>query len=346
MNLDLSALLEKPAPQNDGKPLRLLLADIEPDPNQPRSEKKPEEIAEIGENIKDRGVKLPISVKPHPTKSNKWIINDGELRYLGSQFAGLHDIPVVIDNDFDDFDQVNANEKRFALRPMDLALFIQRKLNEGLKKAEIARRLGKDAPSITMHLSLIDLPPCIKNIYETERCTSPKTLYELKTLHEKFTGDVERWCEENEEVTRKTVSNLADYLKNKPEIHEEPLQNEGVESHNLIVGNEQNLSHDQEKAVNTANEENFKPTENCAGENKEGNNSKDGDDADKGKNHDPAIIKKPLLFIEYNGRVARVLLNRTPSAPGLIHINYEGEKEEIEVDATQCKISLLIEGRK
>lgn len=40
-----------------------------------------------------------------------------------------------MDEDFDSFDQVNANELRYALHPMDLAEFIKEKVGEGFKKA-------------------------------------------------------------------------------------------------------------------------------------------------------------------------------------------------------------------
>jgi ParB family chromosome partitioning protein len=241
MALDLSALEEKPAtkvgtapsPAELGKPLRLKLEDIEPDPNQPRTEKMPEEIAEIGESIKERGVKQPISVKSHPHKRGKWMINDGELRWLGSNWAKMVDIPVVVDEDFDDFDQVNANEKRFQLRPKELAVFVSRKLEEGIKKAEIARRLGKPATAITELLSLVNAPPFVEEVYSSGRCTSPKTLYELRMLAEKFPDDVQAWCETSGEVTRRTVSELGDKLKGKKGKSDENLSHDkGLEKTN------------------------------------------------------------------------------------------------------------------
>jgi ParB family chromosome partitioning protein len=69
MMIDLSALEET---TSDGKAIRVKLNDIELDPDQPRTEKRPEEISELAENIKKRGVKQPISVKPHPIESKKW----------------------------------------------------------------------------------------------------------------------------------------------------------------------------------------------------------------------------------------------------------------------------------
>ncbi|HBP5913441.1 TPA: ParB/RepB/Spo0J family partition protein [Pseudomonas aeruginosa] len=375
--LDLSALEEKPVPagavaQPDGKAMRLKLTDIEPDPNQPRTEKKPEEIAEIGENIRERGVKQPISVKPHPDKPGKWIINDGELRYLGSQWAGVEDIPVVVDEDFDDFDQVNANEKRFALRPMELAAFIKRKLDDGVKKGEIARRLGKPANAITELMALVDAPACVEAVYTSGRCTSPKTLYELRALAEKFPEQVQEWCETAEDITRRTVADLGDVLKGKKKPAPAPATEQteigGQGDGNPGGGDPEKFRHDEISGAGGSGE----PGSLGGGSDNEGGGAAPkneggkggkpkGDGEDGGENvdlgeltswprgkavSDPDLMKKPLLLVEYEGRAAAVLLNRKPTTAGLIRIRFEDGGGDAEVDAGACKINLLTEAEK
>lgn len=354
MALDLSALEEKPVPagppaaQPDGKAMRIKLSDIEPDPNQPRTEKKQEEIEEIGRNIKERGVKQPISVKPHPTKPGKWIINDGELRYLGSDWAKVEDIPVVVDEDFDDFDQVNANEKRFALRPMELAKFIKRKLDEGVKKGEVARRLGKPANAITELLALVEAPACIEAVYTSGRCTSPKTLYELRALAEKFPEQVQEWCDMAEDITRRSVADLGDVLKGKQKPTA-PLPSPS----DAGSGSAEKHS-DQGSAGVQGTEPKTKPKiiTGTDGDDTEGGGAELGNLGDltswpRGKAvSDPDVIKKPLLLVEYQGRAAAVLLNRRPTTPGLIRIRYEDGGGDDEVDACRCKINLLTESEK
>lgn len=59
---------------------------------------------------------------------------------------------------------------------------------------------------------------------------------------------------------------------------------------------------------------------------------------------DPDRVAKPLLLVEFDGRAAAVLLNRRPTAPGLIHIRFEDGSGEQEVDAGLCKINQLTEG--
>lgn len=372
MALDLSALEEKPVAAAvaqaaaTGEPLRLKVADIEPDPNQPRTEKHPDEIAEIGQSIKDRGVKQPISVKSHPDKPGKWMINDGELRWLGTQWAEVEDIPVVIDEDFDDFDQVNANEKRFALRPMELAMFIKRKLDEGVKKGEIARRLGKPANAITELLALVEAPACVEAIYKSGRCTSPKTLYELRALAEKFPEQVQEWCETAEDITRRSVADLGDVLKGKKKPEAPlpyPAENGGTDESGSNGGDPGKFRHDeisgesQGGAESQSAEPKTKPKPSQeAKDGTEGDDSGDGGEpADLGELtswprgkavSDPDAMKKPLLLVEYEGRAAAVLLNRRPTTPGLIRIRYEDGGGDDEVDAGRLKINLLTESEK
>ncbi|WP_228733355.1 ParB N-terminal domain-containing protein [Acinetobacter lwoffii] len=77
--LDLSALegidLGNSAPVADGTPKQIPLTDILEDPDQPRVEFPEDQMQKMVESIKARGVKTPISVKPHPTEQGKWIIN-------------------------------------------------------------------------------------------------------------------------------------------------------------------------------------------------------------------------------------------------------------------------------
>lgn len=203
-----------PVPVSDGKPLQLAITEIEEDPNQPRKEFTEEKMAEMEASIRLRGVRQPVSVRPHPEKAGKWLLNWGARRYRGSIRAGMTTIPAFIDDTSDDFDQVIENEARDNLKPMELAMFIRDKIeNAGMKKAEVARRLARPASTITELLSLVDAPASIEAIYRSGRCTSPKTLYELRSLHEKFPAEVDAWCEGEDDVTRKSVLELGDRLK-------------------------------------------------------------------------------------------------------------------------------------
>ncbi|MCF3643227.1 ParB/RepB/Spo0J family partition protein [Rhizobium sp. TRM95111] len=370
MALDLSALEEAPSPavsEATGEPLKLKLADIDPDPNQPRKTFTPEKMAEMVASIKEHGVIQPISVRPNPDKPGRWLLNFGERRYRGSLELGLDDIPAVV-GECGDYGQVIENLQREDLKAMELAQFIHRKMQEGDKKAVIARRLGVDASVVTNHLALIAAPGCIEAVYTSGRCTSAKTLYDLRSLHAKFPEQVEAWCETAEDITRTTVSALADELKGKTKPAAAKPNGAGESSENSNASGE-NLGRvqgsagesgagdgqgDSQKPANAGRKANGdgRSTESDAGARSANGADEERDLGEltswpRGKAvSDPDLMKKPLLLVEFEGRSAAVLLNRKPTTPGLIRIRYEDGGGDGEVAASDCKINLLTEAER
>jgi ParB family transcriptional regulator, chromosome partitioning protein len=352
LNLDV---LGSP-PVADGKPFLVKLENIRPDPDQPRTEKKEEDIADLAENISERGVKLPISIRSDAANPGKWIINDGEMRYLASVRAGKSDIPAVVDEDFDDFDQVNANEKRYRLSAMDLALFIKSKIDQGVRKNEIAKRLGKSSSVIAEYLALIDCPELILLLYKTRRLTSIRTIYELRQLHDKFPEQVDEYLVDVEgEVERKDVAALATRLKN-PGTSPAPASTQG----GLVVegagadSTESPVARQLDSVTPLPS-----PSEVLVGESTGGNGEQTPPEPIKVVAHnpahqkalgpkpsptpDPTRLKKPVMLVEFDGRAAMVMLWNRPTNPGLLRLKFEDNAEELEVDAGRCKINCLIE---
>ena len=152
---DLSALLETPVAS--GRPLELKLEEIAEDPNQPRVEFDEESLAELAESIRQRGVKTPISVRP-VKKGGGYMINHGARRFRASRLAGSETIPVYVDDDYTDEDQIIENIHRDALRPREIADYIGRKLAQGKQQKDIAKGLGKSKGWVSQHAVLLDLP--------------------------------------------------------------------------------------------------------------------------------------------------------------------------------------------
>lgn len=338
MVLDLSALEEKSvvASLPTGKPLDIPLALIEEDPDQPRKEFTPDSMQEMIDSIRVRGVKTPVSIRPHPSKPNMWMLNYGARRYRGSVAAGRETIPAFLDESHNDYDQVIENIQRDDLKPMELALFIKKRLDAGDQKKEIAKNLGKDGGIVTHHLALINPPACIEDAYRKGKCTSPKTLYELRSLHEKFPDQVDAWCNQAAEITRKSVAELSEKLKGKNKSSPPPLS---VESHKF--GHDQ-IYVDQAGEIEVSKTKLKRKKDDDAG----GIapfiaelTSLTNDDAV----FDPDRMNKPLLLVEFDGRSATVLLNRRPTARGLIHIRFEDNGVDQEVDGRACKINMLTE---
>ena len=219
MRFELPSLDDTPpASAGDaGEPLQIALAQIDEDPEQPRKEFDEEALAELAATIAARGVRSPISVRPHPVEAGRWMLNFGARRLRAAKAAGCAEIPAFIDITADSFDQIIENEQREALRPLELALFVQRKLVHGMTRTEVARRLGKSQSYLSLVCAMIDPPDWLMAIYRAGKCRGLTELYELRRLHELSPARVEQFLEAADRVGRADVERLRASLESKPE---------------------------------------------------------------------------------------------------------------------------------
>ena len=196
------------AAAHDGHPRQLPIQDIDEDPAQPRSEFDLQALQQLAETIAQRGVRQPISVRPHPEQAGRWMLNFGARRLRASTLAGQTEIPAFIDTTADSYDQVIENEQREGLRPLELALFVQRRIALGDSQAEIARQMGKSRVYVTHATALIEAPDWVMATYREGRCTGLSDLYELRRLHAAHPQYVEAWGSDRDAITRDRVRAL------------------------------------------------------------------------------------------------------------------------------------------
>jgi ParB family chromosome partitioning protein len=125
-----------------------------------------------------------------------------------SILAGQATIPAFVDEAADSYDQVIENEQREGLKPLDLALFVQRRLALGESQAEIARRMGKSKQYVTYATALIDAPDWLLLAYREGRCRGMRELHELRRLHADHPQFVEDWASAHDAITRDRVETL------------------------------------------------------------------------------------------------------------------------------------------
>ncbi len=202
-----------------GTPPEMSLERIIRDPANPRpplhlrSPEEQQKQLELNASVKKRGVKSPISLRPHPSMPNMWVINHGHCRYDAAEAVGLTTIPYFVDPNFDSYDQVVENLHRCDLSIWAIAAFIKRKLDEGDSKSQIAEGLGKGSQNfVTEHLALVDAPSCVHQAY-ANAVRSPRTLYDLRRAHDEFPEQVEEWCNSGARVTRDAIKELLDGLR-------------------------------------------------------------------------------------------------------------------------------------
>jgi len=163
------------------------LSAIEPDPGQPRSTMG--DLDDLVASIRDKGVLEPILVRPRPGGPEDgpsgvlFRIISGERRYRAAQEAGLYDVP-AIEMDISDEEAVEIalieNLQRKDLTPFEEAEGY-RMLGEthGYTHEEISGAVGKSRTVVTESLSLLQMPPRVRDTVQALGITSKSLLLEV-----------------------------------------------------------------------------------------------------------------------------------------------------------------------
>jgi ParB family chromosome partitioning protein len=173
----LGALLPSAAPppvREVNKPRTYFAAGIEdlyPSPEQPRRKFGEAELAELADSIKVHGVIVPLVVRPR--REGGYFLIAGERRWRAAQRAGLHDVPVVVqevDSQVAFERALVENVQRSDLGPLEEAAAFQRLVDEfGLTQDQVAERIGKDRSTVANAIRLLKLPPGVRQLVEDER---------------------------------------------------------------------------------------------------------------------------------------------------------------------------------
>jgi ParB family transcriptional regulator, chromosome partitioning protein len=166
----LEALLgrhDAPATTPTGEsPLReIAVADIRPNPFQPRTEFRPEEIQELKDSLAQNGLLQPITVRP---AGAGFELIAGERRLRAALALGWQQISAII-RDIDDRAALTLalveNLQRTDLNPLEEAEGYQRLAGEfHLSSDDIGQAVGKARTTIVNSLRLLALPERVKDL--------------------------------------------------------------------------------------------------------------------------------------------------------------------------------------
>ena len=129
---------------------------------QPRKNFNKESLDELTNSIKEQGVIQPIVVRPSKSPEGKYEIIAGERRWLASQNAGLHDVPVVV-LDVDDVKSLEfaivENVQRQDLNPIEEARGYQSLIDKfNYNQDKLSKFIAKSRSYIANSLRLLSLP--------------------------------------------------------------------------------------------------------------------------------------------------------------------------------------------
>jgi ParB family chromosome partitioning protein len=133
---------------------------IRENPRQPRTNFKPEDLAELESSIREHGILQPLIVTEVSPGSYELIA--GERRLRASRAIGLEKIPVVIRPREDDRKKLELalieNIQRSDLNAVEEARAYKALIDEfGLRQEDVAQKVGKSRPAVANALRLLEL---------------------------------------------------------------------------------------------------------------------------------------------------------------------------------------------
>jgi ParB family chromosome partitioning protein len=175
----LSALIgEEAVPtRGEAKNARSLpVAFLRPNRFQPRKHFAPEDLNDLTESIREKGVLQPILVRPVKGEPDAFEIVAGERRWRAAQLAKLHDVPVVVRemNDGEALElAIVENIQRADLNAIEEAAAYHELMDRfRYTQEQIAKEVGKSRSHVANTLRLLKLPESVKAMLRDGRLTA------------------------------------------------------------------------------------------------------------------------------------------------------------------------------
>lgn len=161
-------------PKSGSSVLEIEISKISPNPFQPRREFSPEEIQELAESIRQKGVLQPILLRKH---GEGFQIVAGERRFRAMKSLGKTEIPAQVRDHLSDRDMMEMalieNLQRVQLNPIEEALAFEALINEcGVTHEEIAEQLGKSRSAVTNTLRLLKLDAEVRAMIQSGKLSA------------------------------------------------------------------------------------------------------------------------------------------------------------------------------
>lgn len=144
--------------------IKILVSDVELNPNQPRKHFDSAELIELAMSIKENGLMQPLSVRVN--ESGRYELIAGERRLRAAKIAGIEKIEAVICNTSVEESAIMAiieNIQRSDLNCIEEALAIEKLISYyGYTQEQLAKKLGKAQSTIANKLRILKLSDNLK----------------------------------------------------------------------------------------------------------------------------------------------------------------------------------------
>jgi len=189
-----------PAPQAvpvaDGNVVQVAIAQVKPNPNQPRRDFDEQAMLELAQSVERDGIIQPIIVRR--TAPQEYQIIAGERRWRAATLVKLTNVPVIV-READDQKVLELaiveNIQREDLHPIELAIAFERMASElGLSHEEIGQKTGKDRTTVTNAIRLLQLPLAVQQLISSGELKPGHARALLKIPTEKAQQEIAERC--------------------------------------------------------------------------------------------------------------------------------------------------------
>lgn len=142
----------------------------------PRHDFDPEQLEELANSIREKGIMQPLLVRPSSEDPNLFELIAGERRWRAAQAAGLHEVPVII-REVDDREALELaiieNVQRADLNAVDEALGYGELIDQfGYTQNDLAQVIGKSRSHVANTLRLLKLPDDVRQLLAEGKLTA------------------------------------------------------------------------------------------------------------------------------------------------------------------------------
>jgi ParB family chromosome partitioning protein len=149
---------------------------IRPNPRNPRKSFNESDLADLANSVKEKGIMQPVLVRTSKAAANQYEIIAGERRWRAAQRAGLHDVPVIVQEVTDKEAlelAIIENVQRADLNALEEANGYEQLIQEfSYTQQDLAQVIGKSRSHVANTLRLMKLPEKVKALVNDGKLTA------------------------------------------------------------------------------------------------------------------------------------------------------------------------------
>ena len=154
----------------------LPIAFLKPNRFQPRKTFAQEDLNDLANSVREKGVLQPILVRPVAGEANAFEIVAGERRWRAAQLAKLHDVPVVV-RELSDSESLELaiveNVQRADLNAIEEAAAYHELMDRfAYTQEKLAQEVGKSRSHVANTIRLLKLPESVKAMIRDGRLSA------------------------------------------------------------------------------------------------------------------------------------------------------------------------------